>query len=80
MIKIESQNFSSSIKTDISSSSRKKLSFGISNEKALEKAEKGKNKENLIVVGRGGSVSTFRGIWEGYGKYDSDKNVYIVDT
>ncbi len=46
----------------------------------LEIAGKYGNLKNLVLIARGGSVSTFRAFWEGYGKYISDKNVYFVDT
>ncbi len=46
----------------------------------LEVAGKYGNIKNLIILARGGSISTFRAFWEGYGRYISDKNVYFVDT
>lgn len=48
--------------------------------KILELAGKYGKAENLIIVGRGGSVSTFRAFWHSLGKYISGKNVYFVDT
>lgn len=49
-------------------------------DRILEIAGKYGNIKNLILLARGGSISTFRAFWEGYGKYISDKNVYFVDT
>lgn len=48
--------------------------------KILETAGKYGNVKNLIIVGRGGSVSAFRAFWYGMGKYISDKEVYFADT
>ncbi len=49
-------------------------------DRILETAGKYGDIKNLILVARGGSISTFRAFWEGYGKYISDKKVYFVDT
>jgi len=49
-------------------------------DKILETAGKYGNVKNLIIVARGGSVSTFRAFWHGFGKYISDKKVYFIDT
>lgn len=46
----------------------------------LDVAGKYGNVKNIIIVARGGSVSTFRAFWHGLGKYISDKKVYFVDT
>lgn len=49
-------------------------------DRILETAGKYGDIKNLIIVARGGSISTFRAFWHGYGKYISDKKVYFVDT
>jgi glucose-6-phosphate isomerase len=49
-------------------------------DRILETAGKYGNIKNLIIVARGGSISTFRAFWHGFGKYISDKKVYFVDT
>lgn len=49
-------------------------------DKILETAGKYGDVKNLIIVARGGSISTFRAFWHGFGKYISDKKVYFVDT
>ncbi|MDO8507065.1 MAG: hypothetical protein Q7S53_00670 [bacterium] len=49
-------------------------------DRMLEVAGKHGDVKNLIILARGGSVSTFRAFWHGYGKYISDKKVYFVDT
>jgi len=49
-------------------------------DKILETAGKYGNVKNLIIAGRGGSVSAFRAFWYGLGKYISDKEVYFADT
>ena len=49
-------------------------------DKILEMAGKYGDVKNLILVARGGSISTFRAFWHGLGKYISDKKVYFVDT
>lgn len=37
--------------------------------------------KKMIVIGRGGSVSTFRALWEGLGKFQmGNEEVYILDT
>lgn len=41
--------------------------------------EKYRDKKNIIIEGNGGSVSTFRGFLECFGR-DSDKDVFILDT
>ncbi len=47
---------------------------------ALEETRKYRIIENLIIIGRGGSVSTFRAFWEGLGINKYQKKVYIIDT
>lgn len=49
-------------------------------DRILETAGKYGDVKNLIIVARGGSISTFRAFWHGFGKYISDKKVYFVDT
>lgn len=49
-------------------------------DRILEVAGKHGSVKNLIIVARGGSISTFRGFWHGLGKYISGKEVYFVDT
>lgn len=49
-------------------------------DKILEIAGKYGDVKNLVIVARGGSISTFRAFWHGFGKYISDKKVYFVDT
>jgi len=49
-------------------------------DKILEVAGKHGDVQNIIILARGGSVSTFRAFWHGFGKYISDKKVYFVDT
>jgi len=49
-------------------------------DKMLEVAGKYGDIKNLIIIARGGSVSTFRAFWHSVGKYISDKKVYFVDT
>lgn len=49
-------------------------------DRTLETAGKYGDVKNLIIVARGGSISTFRAFWHGFGKYISDKKVYFVDT
>ncbi|MEK7447794.1 MAG: hypothetical protein AAB632_03340 [Patescibacteria group bacterium] len=49
-------------------------------DRILETAGKYGDVKNLIIVARGGSISTFRAFWHGFGKYISEKKVYFVDT
>lgn len=38
-------------------------------------------RKNIIVIGRGGSISTFRALWEGLGHFRADnEKAYILDT
>lgn len=49
-------------------------------DRILETAGKYGDIKNLVIIARGGSISTFRAFWHGFGKYISDKKVYFVDT
>ncbi|RLF68000.1 MAG: hypothetical protein DRN57_04970 [Thermoplasmata archaeon] len=47
----------------------------------LEAADRMKDAENIIVIGQGGSVNTFRGLLEGFGiSVCGERKFYIVDT
>ncbi len=49
-------------------------------DRLVEIAGKYGKTKNLIILARGGSISSFRAFWQAQGMYISDKNVYFVDT
>lgn len=82
MIKIDFNNLDAQTE-EIKSFSQDDLKFtGVRADidRVLEVAGKHGNIKNLIIIARGGSISTFRGLWHGLGKYISTKETYFVDT